>query len=87
MGLLKRIANKLEGTAVEKPVTAGVDSPAEPVMEALVRRFQGRYECGCEVDRHVPQPLECEIHGRPAVYSQEALEINNVIVGGSSGKG
>ena len=41
---------------------ANVTVPAHASMGMVVRKFTGRYECGCEVDVTVLQPDRCEFH-------------------------
>lgn len=59
--------------------SAAVESPHEPTMTAVVRRFQGVYECGCWA-HPLDGPDECEIHSRPKKYLNEPLQVNNVTV-------
>jgi hypothetical protein len=48
-------------------------------MSLAVRRFQGKYECGCEAD-----PLEgpefCEIHEKSRLYVVEFIESHQMTV-------
>jgi len=48
-------------------------------MTLAVRRFQGKYECGCEAD-----PLEgpefCEIHEKSRLYVVEFIESQQTAV-------
>jgi hypothetical protein len=61
--------------------TATTSSTQKATVAAVVRRFQGRYECGCTVDRDIPQPTECVNHGAVGVYEVEPIEIENVEIG------
>ncbi len=61
--------------------SAHVYSEHDATMTATVRRFTGRYECGCQVDKNVLQPSECKTHGQPAVYEFQELEVTNIEIG------
>jgi hypothetical protein len=61
------------------PTESAVKVPVRAEMSLAVRRFQGKYECGCEAD-----PLEgpefCEIHEKSRLYVVEFIESHQTTV-------
>ena len=64
------------GLVVTQP---GVKPPLKAGLTVSVRRFQGKYECGCDAD-----PLEgpefCEIHEKSRLYVVEYVESHSTSV-------
>lgn len=62
--------------------SAGSDAEMVPVVMANVRRFQGRFECGCEWPVDVPAPEECAKHpGSERVYRlEQTLAVNTTVM-------
>jgi hypothetical protein len=52
------------GVVVTQP---GVKPPLKAGLTVTVRRFQGKYECGCPADP-LNGPEICEIHEKPRWY-------------------
>jgi hypothetical protein len=68
--------------AEHKVEAATAETEAKANVSAVVRRFTGRYECGCQVDDlNVPQPTECVEHEQPAIYNLEPITMNHIEVG------
>ncbi len=65
------IRNSSRGQSQRHKKSVNATVPAEASMGMVVRRFTGRYECGCEVDTEILQPDECVTHGQPKVFSEE----------------
>lgn len=70
--LLKLLGVKSEPQRKQRGAEAMMD--AEAAMSMTVRRFQGRYTCGCEVDHEVLQPPFCNTHpGAEMVFAERDM--------------
>lgn len=70
--LLKLLGVKLEPQRSKQGAEAMVE--ADAAMSMVVRRFQGRYTCGCKVDPDVFQPPFCVNHpGAEMVFAEKDM--------------
>jgi len=78
-GLRTALSGFLGHQTGASPAEVDVKVPVRAEMTLAVRRFQGKYECGCEAD-----PLEgpefCEIHEKSRLYVVEFIESHQAAV-------
>jgi hypothetical protein len=77
MNFINRILNRFKRVQLHEQSAAAL-VPAHASMQMTVRRFQGRYDCGCEVDPEILQPDECVNHpGALKVFKNEIPQVQH----------